>query len=106
MLLIVAVLAQSLLTVVCDLDNLAARQSAHVVVAGDLHAPSAAADAGICPNCGGFATTGGCCAHGLALASNVPQLFAAKPLPLLPIAAAADQPRDAPSDLFRPPIPA
>jgi hypothetical protein len=101
--LIFTVLAQSLLTVACDLDDFVAGNSAGVIVAVELPATSDV-DAGICAPCGGFATAGGCCAHGIALSPILPGLFAVKSAPRLPVPLASDLPQDAPSDLLRPPI--
>lgn len=101
--LIFSMLAQSLLTVACDLDDFIAGTSVGVLVAAD-HPGTPDIDSGICVACGGFATTGGCCAHGIALSSIVPVLVAGKTPRLVPVALASALPQDAPSDLFRPPI--
>jgi hypothetical protein len=109
LLLIATLLAQSISTAACDLDELVSAGaptglSIAEIATADIDGSSVSAD--VCTQCGGLVTPSGCCAHGTAPSLEFPRVLTLGSFLLVPIASTFGFPQGSPSDLFRPPIPA
>jgi hypothetical protein len=119
LLLSLAILWQSLLTVACGIDELNVGRSAASAVASDFPDDAGTAEIDLpaesgtgethlspstCVSCGGVLTAGGCCAHGAPLAQRMPEPSNARSVSLIPDAAGSPLPPSLPSERFRPPI--
>ena len=108
LLLILATFCQSVLTVACGLDELklGAATTVSAEAAPTLSDDGARVSQGICAQCGGFVTPGGCCAHGTGLSQRIPDPFAPQPSLWSPLARVPGLALNSPAEHFRPPIPA
>jgi hypothetical protein len=106
-LLILATFCQSVLTVACGLDDLKLGVTTAVSAEAVTTLPDdgAGVSQGICAQCGGLVTPGGCCAHGTGLSQRIPDLFAPQPSPWSTLSHAPLIASNAPAEHFRPPIP-